>query len=347
MFVWNLLKFFAKTLGKDFPQTSFKTFSQSFPQDLWKIPHKKKRITFFLVGLCVFFLSLALPQTMPVSAQSTQATVQEILDGNQVFIQNQQASVNDVAREQQQVRTGNSRTALLFDTGAVARLSANSVLRIGQCAQLRSGTILVNGAINTCSSGITTGVRGTTYLLEVDELGNQKVKVLEGEVIVKRNATKLIDDDEQPTNNKPIVKPTNTKLPTQTPTPKPNNTAPTTVSSPTPRSSGSVNNGLGTQQPPDPNLSSPKQPDEVVLKSGEKIEVDQGGAFGVIQKLTENEFVNLLQGNLFQGFTNQIPGIDKVRSVFNGLFPNVNFPISIPGIPTPSIPFPSLPSFPF
>lgn len=320
MFLWNLLKSFDKTLGEDFPQTSFKTFPQVFPQALWKFPHKKKRIAFFVTGSFVF--SLALPQIMPASAQSTQATVQEILDGNQVFIQNQQAFVNDVARAQQQVRTGNSRTALLFDTGAVARLSANSVLRIGQCAQLRSGTILVNGAINACSSGITTGVRGTTYLLEVDELGNQRVKVLEGEVIVKRNTTKLIDDDEQSTNNKPIDKPSNTKLPAKTP------------------------NGLGTRKPLDPNLSSPKQPDEVVLKSGEKIEVDRVGALGIIQKLTENEFVNLLQGNLFQGFVNQIPGIDKVRSVFNGLFPGVNFPISIPQIPTPSIPLPSLPRFP-
>ena len=362
MFLWNLLKSFIKNLGKDFPQTSFQTFPQVFPQAFWRFPYLKKRIAFFLVGLCVF--SLALPQIAPVFAQSTQAIVQEILDGNQVFIQNQQASVNDVARAQQQVRTGNSRTALLFDTGAVARLSANSVLRIGQCAQLRRGTILINGAINACSSGITTGVRGTTYLLEVDESGNQQVKVLEGEVIVKRNTTKLIDDDEQPTNNKPldnqpVDKPTNTKSPTQTPTPKPSPVVPNSLikvkqsptPSPTPRSSEPVNRDLGSdlgkQKPLDPNPSPPKQPDEVVLKSGEKIEIDQGGGLGIIQKLTENEFVSLLQGNLFQGFTNQIPGIDQVRSVFNGLFPNVNFPISIPGIPTPSIPIPSFPSFPF
>jgi|JFJP01.1.fsa_nt_gi hypothetical protein len=374
MFLWDLLKSLIKTLQKDFPQASFKTFPQVFPQAFWRFPYLKKRIAFFFVGLCVF--SLALPQIAPVSAQSTQAIVQEILDGNQVFIQNQQASINDVARSPQQVRTGNSRTALLFDTGAVARLSANSVLRIGQCAQLRRGTILINGAINACSSGITTGVRGTTYLLEVDESGNQQVKVLEGEVIVRRNATKLIDDDDQPANNKPVDnkpvdkptnnptnkptdkptdKPTNTKSPTQTPTPKSSPVAPNSLiklkqsptPSPTPRSSEPVNNGLSNQKPLDPNPSSPKQPDEVILKSGEKIEVQQGGELGIIQQLTENEFVSLLQGNLFQGFTNQIPGIDKIRSVFNGLFPNVNFPISIPGIPTPSIPLPSFPSFPF
>ncbi|MFO0210851.1 MAG: hypothetical protein ACK53E_08780, partial [Pseudanabaena sp.] len=174
-----------KTLGKDLLQA----FLKDFPQYLLKLLQKYKRIVFFLIGICIF--ALAAPQLAPVSAQSTQATVQEILDGNQVFIQNQQAYVNDVARANQQVRTGNSRTALLFNTGAVARLSANSVLSIGQCAQLSRGTILVNGAINACSSGITTGVRGTTYLLELDESGNQQVTVLEGEVIVKRNPTSL------------------------------------------------------------------------------------------------------------------------------------------------------------
>jgi len=340
-------------------------------QNFFRLPQQQKRLALFFTGLCIF--ALAAPQLAPASAQSTQATVQEILDGNQVFIQNQRASLNAVAKQQQQVRTGNSRTALLFNTGAVARLSANSVLKIGQCARLKRGTVLINGAVNACSSGITTGVRGTTYLLEVDELGNQQVKVLEGEVIVKRNAIPLIDEDDEPTN-----KPTN-KLSTQ----KPNLISPTTApkvkqftappSIPTPvknPASSNVNTQPVTPQdnsqkarPLDPLNADPandkpilkieqssqptKQQDEVVLKAGEKVEVANGGAFGIIQQLTENEFVNLLKGNLFQGFTNQIPGIDKIQAVFNGLFPGVNFPISIPGIPTPNIPIPSLPRFPF
>ena len=36
-----------------------------------------------------------MPQLAPASAQTTQGTVQEILDGNQVFIQNKQASLID------------------------------------------------------------------------------------------------------------------------------------------------------------------------------------------------------------------------------------------------------------
>ena len=345
MYLWNL----------------FKKFSQKLVRQ-----HRQKRLAFFFAGLCIF--ALAAPQLAPASAQSTQATVQEILDGNQVFIQNRQASLNDVAKQQQQVRTGNSRTALLFNTGAVARLSANSVLSIGQCARLKRGTILINGAVNACSSSITTGVRGTTYLLEVDESGNQQVKVLEGEVVVKRNATPITDEDDQPTTE---TKPTAPK-PTTPSTQKPNVTSPTTTpkfkqfgSFPTvipPRTTPRRNtsnppngkpveplNGKPANDKPILQMEKPisptKQPDEVVLKAGEKVEVNQGGALGIIQQLTENEFVELLKGNLFQGFTNQIPGIDKVRSVFNGLFQGVNFPISIPGIPIPNIP--SIPSLPF
>ncbi|MEA5486215.1 MULTISPECIES: FecR domain-containing protein [Pseudanabaena] len=327
-------------------------------QGVVRQPHRK-RLAFFLTGVCIF--ALAAPQIAPVSAQSTQATVQEILDGNQVFIQNKRASLKDVAKQKQQVRTGNSRTALLFNTGAVARLSANSVLNIGQCARLRKGTILINGAVNACSASITTGVRGTTYLLEVDESGNQQVTVLEGEVVVKRNAIPLIDEDDEPTT-KPTTKPTTPSKP------KPNIISPaiapkvkqfTTPTVPTrpvlpttnPQQGGqSVDplNGKPANDKPTLKIEQDSQPadqsDEVVLKAGEKVEVSQEGTLGIIQQLTENEFVRLLQGNLFQGFTNQIPGIDKVRSVFNGLFPGANFPISIPRIPTPNI---RIPRFPF
>jgi hypothetical protein len=342
MYLWNLFK--------------------KFSQKVLRLPHQK-RLTLFFMGLCIF--ALAAPQLAPVSAQTTQATVQEILDGNQVFIQNRQASVNDVAGQQQQVRTGNSRTALLFNTGAVARLSANSVLKIGQCARLTRGTILINGAVNACSSSITTGVRGTTYLLEVDEAGNQQVKVLEGEVVVKRNATPIKDEDEQPTTEtKPTSKPS-----TQNPNPSSVPTSPKDKQSAAPTGGGNPPRPTFPQDNPqqakpvdplntkpadnkpilkiEPSPQSNPQKDEVVLKAGEKVEFDPQGGLGFIQQLTENEFVGLLKGNLFEGFTNQIPGIDKVRSVFNGLFPGVNFPISIPGIPTPSIPIPSLPSFPF
>lgn len=329
----------------------------------------QRRLTLLFTGLSV----LAIAAPAPISAQTTQATVQEILDGNQVFIQNRRAAVKDVARQQQQVRTGNSRTSLLFNTGAVARLSPNSVLNIGQCARLRRGSILVNGAVNACSASITTGVRGTTYLLEVDEAGGQQVKVLEGEVIVTRNAEPIKDEAEDlpsEVNSQPaMIKPSIAK-PTSAPIDKSkdlDDSSDSSTSSPTSFPSSGSNpinprqieplkvdsaNGqpiLRIEGETTPNTNSQKTPqqDTVILKAGEKVAVKEDGILGVIQQITENEFVGLLNGSLFNGFTNQIPGIDKLRSSFNNLFPGVDFPIPIPNIPKPSLPMPSLPRSPF
>lgn len=320
--------------------------------NFFKFSQPQKRSAVFFVGICAF--SLATPHLAPASAQATKATVQEILDGNQVFIQNKRASINEVANQKQQVRTGQSRTALLFNTGAVARLSANSVLSIGQCARLRRGTILINGAVNACSASITTGVRGTTYLLEVDESGDQQVKVLEGEVVVTRNAIPLPDEEDDldlPVTPQIPQKPSNnsskpkqfSNFPSQPrdlpPINDPQNSRPLQ-----PLETKPVQDKPVLQVQPN---SEAKPSDQVILKAGEKVAIAEKGDLGVIEQIAENEFVSLLTGNLFDGFTNQIPGIDKVRDVFNGLFPGANFPISLPNIPLPNIPIPNLPRFPF
>ncbi len=319
---------------------------KSLPNFLPKLPKQQKRLALFFASLCIF--ALAFPQLAPVSAQATQATVKEILDGNQVFIQNGQstrrAAVNDVAGQPQIVRTGNSRTALLFNTGAVARLSANSLLRVGQCANLRRGTILINGAMNACTAGITTGVRGTTYLLEIDESDNQKVTVLEGEVVVTRNTGNDDDDDgddDDDKKNKQFNFPQlpRINLPQENPQPSrpleplkvsPDRNKPVLNVDNSKKNNSQSNNSRNNRQS--------QQSRQVVLKTGERIEIDPKGVLGIIQELSENEFVNLLKGNLFEGFTSQIPGIDKVRSAFEGLFPGANFPISLPNLPNISLP---------
>lgn len=362
MFLGNLDQILERIFTRKFASTSVRNNLPKF----FRLLTRPNRIAFFFVGLCIF--SLVIPQIAPVFAQVNQATVQEIIDGNQVFIQSIQASLNDIAKQEQQVRTGTSRTALLFNTGAVARLSANSVLRIGQCAQLRRGTILVNGALNACSSGVTAGVRGTTYIIEISESGNQNVKVLEGEVVVKPNAIPFNDLDDSPTNSSIDSKPS-----TKPETKKPKVTLPTTLPklrksslrSP-PSSSQSKNFPQDNPQrsrPLEPLNAEPanrspilkveqdsqtsKQPDEVVLSAGQELAIDNKGVLGIIQQISESEFKQLLQGTLFQGFTYQIPGIDKVKAAFEGLFPGVNFPISLPNIRTPSISIPGLPRFPF
>ncbi|MEE3716644.1 hypothetical protein V2H45_07800 [Tumidithrix elongata RA019] len=115
------------------------------------------------------------------------AKVTEILDGQQVFIRDRQAAIDDIAKSQEQVRTGESRAELLFNNDAIARLSKNSLLTIGQCgAQLQRGSVLIDGAVPTCTSSMVAAVHGTTYILEADEQGNDQIQVLEGEVEVTR-----------------------------------------------------------------------------------------------------------------------------------------------------------------
>jgi FecR protein len=250
----------------------------------------------FLIGMSLF-LVLALLVT-PLQAQTTinQAQIAEILDGSQVYIQDNQARVNDLATRGQRVRTGNSRTQLIFNTGAVARLSTNSVLTVGQCAQLQSGTLLVNGAVNGCTSSIAAGVRGTTYVIQVDEQGQEEVKVLEGEVTVTQQPAGL-DSDAPP-----------------------------------------------SASPASPSSDNPETPEApVVLTAGQEVSTRRGERLGAIQQITEEDFVSLLTGQLFDGFAGQLPGIDRIRNSFGELFPNASFPIDLPNLPRPRPPRPRLP----
>ncbi|MGD1905206.1 MAG: hypothetical protein ACFB0C_04335 [Leptolyngbyaceae cyanobacterium] len=136
-----------------------------------------------LTGLALTAL-LHWPLAVPASASINQATVIEILDGSQVYIQNQQARVNSVAQRQQRVHTAASRASLRFNTGAIARLSSNSSLTVGQCAHVQQGTLLVNGALNGCTNTSVAGVRGTLYTVTVTEDGADVIEVFEGTVEV-------------------------------------------------------------------------------------------------------------------------------------------------------------------
>lgn len=251
----------------------------------------------FLVSLCLTFaLSVS---SLPLVAQPaiSQGRISEILDGSEVYIQNTLARVNDVANRGQQVRTGVARTQVNFNTGAVARLSRHSVLTIGQCAQLQRGVLLVNGAVNGCTSSVTAGVRGTTYILEVDETGQEQIKVLEGEVIVtKQPEAEQLGDSPQATPAIPAT--------------------PTTAEAET-----------------------------VTLSAGQKIATRKGQRLGEPVNLTVEEFLAILNGDLFRSYVEQLPGLANIRSVFQRLYPGVPFPLSVPSLPIPRIPRPRLPFF--
>jgi hypothetical protein len=125
-------------------------------------------------------ISLVVAIAQPATAQITQATVTEILDGNQVFVQGQQATVNQVAGQGQQVRTGSSRAGLRFSNGAAGRMRPNTSLVIGQCIQLQEGAIIANGPTNACAGSVRAATRGTTFIMEVEGEEKYKCQVLEG-----------------------------------------------------------------------------------------------------------------------------------------------------------------------
>ncbi len=139
-----------------------------------------RQIIYFLVSFStVVILSMGLS---PAQAQISQATVTEVLDGNQVFIQGRQARISSMAGAGQQVSTGSSRAGLRFNNGAAGRLRSNTSLVIGQCIQVQQGGIMASGPTNACIGSIRVATRGTTFLTELGTDDIYAMKVLEGSV---------------------------------------------------------------------------------------------------------------------------------------------------------------------
>lgn len=121
-----------------------------------------------------------LPQS--TLAQINQATVIEIIDGEEVYIEQEPAQVEDQANLGQFVATKESRAGLEFNNGAAGRIGINSQVIVGQCVEVEQGQILVSGPANGCIAGFSVGVQGTLYILETNADGTGNVKVLEGAV---------------------------------------------------------------------------------------------------------------------------------------------------------------------
>lgn len=274
----------------------------------------KRFLMSFFVGLCAVIVTGAIYTTASAQTSITRGTIAEILGGTQVYIQNNQARVNDVANRGQQVRTGTARIQLTFNTGAVARLSNNSVLTIGQCAQIQRGVLLVNGAVNGCTSSVTAGVRGTTYILEVGEDGQEQVKVLEGEVVVTQRSEQNSQGQPAPEGSKqlPLPRLPGWRQPTPSPSPSPIPT-PSSTPTPTPSTSG----------------------DTVVLTSGQKISTRRGARLGPIENISQEEITAILESGLFRGFVQSLPGVSRLRSELRRLYPSIPLPFSVPGLPIP------------
>lgn len=145
---------------------------------------RSPRITRAAVAVLLF--AIGLPLLPPVRADGMQATVQEILDGPETFIDSRQARVKDQASEPQQLSTGASRAQVRFSSGAAGRLNRRSRMRLGSsCFLLEAGQVLVSGRQNACTRSVRLSVRGTNYILETFENGDAAVTSLQGSVEVE------------------------------------------------------------------------------------------------------------------------------------------------------------------
>ncbi len=135
---------------------------------------------------CIGFILVSLLCPLPVAAQQIrQATIREVLDGKQVFIQDKQAQKNDVGQEGQIVRTILARVGLLFNVNAGMRLGQKSSLTVGsKCVQLMQGEVLIAGTVgrNGCVGTIEVSPKGTVYIMKLDSQNRAQVVVLEGQV---------------------------------------------------------------------------------------------------------------------------------------------------------------------
>jgi len=137
-----------------------------------------------LLPILILLVGPAL-RTLPVEA-SESAVVQEILDGNEMFIDGKTAQVKQKAVAPQKVSTQNSRGQIRFDSGAAGRLNRFALLKLGQgCFLIEKGQILVSGKQSGCTRSARLSVRGTNYLLDVSESGEAEISVLEGSVEVE------------------------------------------------------------------------------------------------------------------------------------------------------------------
>lgn len=199
-----------------------------------------RRILVGVLSLTCLVLAIALPR-VPATAQITQAIVQEILDKGEVFVQDEKATLQQVAAFNEIVSTKDeSRTALLFSNLAAGRLAPNSIVTVGQCVEVQQGQLVASGPVNGCLGGFVADVQGTIYVMDADKGG--KFQVLEGTVKVEK---------------------------------------------------GNEN---------------------VEVQQGEQVAVEDG-ILGQVEKISFEDFVKILKGALFDGFTIPLPNQDKLLEI--------------------------------
>ncbi|NJK99511.1 MAG: FecR domain-containing protein [Spirulinaceae cyanobacterium RM2_2_10] len=264
----------------------------------------------FLIGLSLVLGTSGL--YVPARAAISTAVVQEIIDGDEVFIEAEKAELEAIANFQQTVSTEAARAGLLFSNGAAGRLAPNSSVTVGQCIELQQGSILAVGPANGCASGFEIGVEGTVYVLEIDASGSARVKVLEGSVVVK---TEQAPPEAEDTSDEEAADPEATE-------------AEATEATGESEDAGTEDGG------------------EIVVEQGQKLTIATGGRPGFVEALLQEEVEAIIYGVLFDGFSLPLPGMGNLRAALESLYPALDIP-NYPGfgrIPGgPSLPGPRLP----
>ncbi|MGB0561817.1 MAG: hypothetical protein ACPGVO_08435 [Spirulinaceae cyanobacterium] len=284
--------------------------------------------------------------TRPAIAQISQATITEIVDGDEVFIEPAgveipdtseliPAEVDAVAAFQDTIRTEDARAALLFDNGAAGRLGPDSQVMVGQCIEVQAGLLLAAGPANGCTATFAVGVQGTIYTIGVDETGNQIVQVLEGEVMVALNEN--LDSSES--ESEPASQPDASDSPSPAqPTllkPKQSTPNPEVLAEPAEPGDREANHEA------DP----PTETESLVqtLQAGEKVAITPEGEFGEKSFMSADDILLILGGVLFDDFEQSLPGMANLQATLEELYPDLDLP-RLPGFDLPLPVRPSIPS---
>ena len=82
----------------------------------------------------------------------------------------------------------------------------------------------------------------------------------------------------------------------------------------------------------------------MILEEGKKVSISKEGEIGKVESITAEEILAILNGSLFSGFSQQLPGGGNLQRAIQQLFPGVPLPnLGLPSIPIPSIRIPGLP----
>jgi len=150
----------------------------------------RSRASLMAAAAMVSGLSALLAPAAVLAGPQADARVQEILDGNELYIDQQQAEVNQLSYRPALISTKQSRASLALSSGAQARINKNSQLRLGStCARLIQGQMLISGKQTICVGSVQINVRGTHYIVEALDDGSTEVAVLDGQLTFTPSGT--------------------------------------------------------------------------------------------------------------------------------------------------------------